>query len=159
MKKYLLASLLAGVPALSWAQAASDLVPSQKRALSVDLAQALLQGPVDVVLPGKLKNPFDAQAKPAPDEPKAKAPSGRPSSDKDLLALLAAEIPQAGTFFLNNEPLLLLGQKKVKVGEAISIPLEGATYEVEVVNIERTNFTIRYKQEEFTRPLKSGKNP
>lgn len=135
----------------------SDLASPQKRAASLGLARKYVDAvPVLTINSlGDVVNPFSPASFGKGN--KADNPNGKsklPSSDKDLLALLAEQLNPTGTFFLNGEPLLLFGQKKVKVGELIPITLDGITFEVEVTAIERINFSLKYKQEELTRPIK-----
>jgi hypothetical protein len=58
-----------------------------------------------------------------------------------------------GTFVVGGEAIILLGQKKLKVGETYPINFEGAVYELEITAIETTRFSVRYKNEEITRPI------
>jgi hypothetical protein len=44
------------------------------------------------------------------------------------------------------------------VGERVPIAFENAQYEVEITSIDGSTFTIRRNDEEFTRPIKPGKN-
>ena len=60
----------------------------------------------------------------------------------------------SGFFVLGGEPTLVFGQKRVKAGGVITIHFEGADYTLEVVSIERPNFTLRLNHDEFTRPIK-----
>ncbi|ATC64511.1 hypothetical protein CMV30_11415 [Nibricoccus aquaticus] len=82
------------------------------------------------------------------------------ASNRTLLAALSEQLEPKGTFVLGGESIILLGQKKLKVGERYPITFEGAVYELEITAIETTRFSVRYKNEEITRPIvitKSGK--
>ena len=85
--------------------------------------------------------------------------SGRPESDKDLLAILADEIHPTGVMGRDELVLLRKGQKGVKVNDKLTLSFDGVPYEVEVTAIDNYNFSLRFNQAEITRPIKPGKNP
>ena len=90
------------------------------------------------------------------DATKKEAPgptSGR-RTDRDILVAIAANLKPSGFFVLGDEPTLVFGQKRVKAGGTVSIRFEDADYTLEIVSIERPNFTLRLNREEFTRPIK-----
>jgi hypothetical protein len=143
-------------------RAVPDVVPPAKRQASIALAEKLSTlntTPGAIATPERVINPFDPSAsQPA-------APTARPTSDNELLALLSSQMNPTGTAVLGGEPYLLFGQKRIKVGEKLPISFENVTYELEVTAIERTTFTVRYKTAELSRPVaisssnKPGKNP
>jgi hypothetical protein len=149
-------SLLVLVTA-SVATYAADVAPPAKRAAVVATAKALLEpSPADAVqVPTDAKNPFD------PTEVKVDkgAKVNRPESDYDLLVLLAAQLNPSGMFIMGDSPILLLGQKKAKVGDKLSIPFDDVAYEVEITAIERNTFSLRFNKAEFTRSIQPGKTP
>jgi hypothetical protein len=75
-------------------------------------------------------------------------------TDRDILQAIAANLKPSGYFVLGGQPTLVFGQKRVKAGGSLVIPFEGTDYTLEVVSIERPNFTLRLNREEFTRPIK-----
>lgn len=77
-----------------------------------------------------------------------------PRSNRDLLQAIAASLKPSGFFVLGGEPTLVFGQKRVKAGGSLTIRFEEKDYVLEVVSIERPNFTLRLNGEEFTRPIK-----
>jgi len=81
-------------------------------------------------------------------------PASGPRAHRDLLQAIAANLQPSGYFVLGGEPTLVFGQKRVKAGGTISIRFEDADYTLEIVSIERPNFTLRLNNEEFTRPIK-----
>jgi hypothetical protein len=83
----------------------------------------------------------------------AKTPAG-PRNDKELLQAIAQSLKPGGSIVLNGQPTLLFGQKRVKAGGVLTITFEGNQYTLEVVSIDRTNFTLRLNREEFTRTIK-----
>ncbi len=81
-------------------------------------------------------------------------PVSGPRTSRDLLQAIAANLQPSGYFVLGGEPTLVFGQKRVKAGGTISIRFEDADYTLEIVSIERPNFTLRLNHDEFTRPIK-----
>jgi hypothetical protein len=81
------------------------------------------------------------------------APTG-PRNDKELLAAIASSLKPGGSIVLGGQPTLLFGQKRVKAGGVLTITFEGTQYTLEVVNIDRTTFTLRLNREEYTRNIK-----
>ena len=55
--------------------------------------------------------------------------------------------------------VLISGTNRIEVGSHFTVVYNGQEYELELVAIDRTTFTVRYKGEEFTRPIKQGKTP
>lgn len=166
----LLASLLAFVAGSTAAWAVrSDIVPPQRRAASVELARRLATVAEPTALPAELPLPFNPPGfeKPDPDEvrpptPTAQTAAGpaKPATDRDLLGTIAALIKPSGTILLGDDRYLLLRQKRLKVGDHLTITFEGFDYDLEISAIDSTNFTLRLNREEITRPItKSGKSP
>ncbi len=81
------------------------------------------------------------------------APAG-PRNDRELLQAIAGSIKPGGSMVIGGQPTLLFGQKRVKAGGVLTITFEGNQYTLEVVSIDRTNFTLRLNREEFTRSIK-----
>jgi len=134
----------------------SEIVPSQKRAATVALAAQLLKSPsaAEVMIPDGLRNPFDPTA-----GTNIEVKSGRPGSDKELLALLADQLHPTGVMGRDELVLLLKGQKGVKLNDKLTLSFDGVAYEVEVTAIDNNSFSLRFNQAEITRPIKPGKNP
>jgi len=134
----------------------SEIMPSQKRAVTVALAAQLLKSPAadEVLIPEGLRNPFDPTA-----GTNIEIKSGRPGSDKELLVLLADQLHPTGVMGRDELVLLLKGQKGVKLNDKLTLSFDGVAYEVEVTAIDNNNFSLRFNQAEITRPIKPGKNP
>ena len=81
------------------------------------------------------------------------SPTG-PRTDHDLLQAMAASLKPSGNFVLGGQQTLVFGQKRVKAGSSLTITFEGTEYILEIINIDRTSFTLRLNREEFTRPIK-----
>ncbi|WP_404423917.1 hypothetical protein [Nibricoccus sp. IMCC34717] len=74
-------------------------------------------------------------------------------AEHDLLSVLADKVDARGRFVMNGEVMLLVGGKKLRVGSKVPVNHEGLVYELEISAIDTAKFTIRYKTEEFTRPI------
>jgi hypothetical protein len=160
-----LISTFAVLPAVLAAAPTVDVVSPVKRAATVELAGKLINPPAPSGLMGATVNPFTLSGSrsedAAADESQAAANRAAiMASNRSLLTALSEQLDPKGTFVLGGEPIILLGQKKLKVGERYPITFEGAVYELEITAIETTRFSVRYKNEEITRPIvitKSGK--
>jgi hypothetical protein len=132
----------------------SDILPLQARAGALTKAESILDRRSSLAeeVPATLKNPFSPTQDVVVNEPI------RTRSGKELIAILAAQLQPTGSASRDGEKFLLLGQRKVKVGERVPIAFENAQYEVEITSIDGSTFTIRRNDEEFTRPIKPGKN-
>ncbi|HUJ42858.1 MAG TPA: hypothetical protein VLW52_04535 [Opitutaceae bacterium] len=82
-----------------------------------------------------------------------------PVSDREILENIATRITPSGMVMFNDNPLLLFREKKLKVGDTLTITFEGTDYVVVITEIEATSFKIRLNREEVTRPIKPGKAP
>ncbi|SDS11609.1 hypothetical protein [Opitutus sp. GAS368] len=77
-----------------------------------------------------------------------------PRNDHELLRAIATSLKPSGYIVLGGQPSISFGQKRVKAGGVLTITFEGNQYTLEIVSIDRTNFTLRLNREEFTRTLK-----
>lgn len=134
--------------------------PAQRQA-SLDLAARLLAAKANpaATLPDDLVDPFNptALAGPTPTvKPGTGAPPiiAAPSSSSEILQKIAPEIRPSGIMTLGGTPLLLIGEKKLKVGDNLTIKFEGNEYTLVVTSIDRTSFRLRLNNEEITRPIK-----
>lgn len=144
----------------------SDILPVQRRAVSVDTAARIVEPRSLPALPATLNNPFAPQGFDEPDEGEAGivAPTqagARPAvrTSRDNLEVIAANIQPTGTISLRGEPILLFGSKQVRVGEELIVTYEGGTHVLMVTAIQSTNFTVRLNNDELTRPIKPGTKP
>ena len=154
------------------AQLAGTVAVPNLRQQSLDRAQALLNAKPAGIAPEQI-NPFSPEAfNEAANNPtnpvgpggsegsvtpgtggQVKGPAG-PRSDRDLLIAIATALKPGGSIKMGGSQILLMGVKKVKVGEKLNLTFEGAQYTVEVTAINPTHFTLRYNGEEYTRPIK-----
>ena len=143
------------------ADTVSDLLPPQKRAETVALARTLLTiKPTDLTEEElAARNPFN------PNPPVVSAGRVEAStpqlavavalSDRELLKNMADSINPSGVIQLGGRAILLVGKKKLTVGDRLSVNTDGIAYELEVSAIDLTSFTLRFKSEEMTRLIKS----
>ena len=151
------------------AQEKSDLLTPARRRPIVETAQRLARPTPPPPLPAELNLPFNPAAfgQPDPEELKAIAAAqaaaqavqvaAKPSTDRDFLNVIAAKIMPSGTLILGDEPLLIFGKKRLRVVDKLTVTYENQVYDLVLVSIERTTFTLRLNQEEITRPIKPGK--
>jgi hypothetical protein len=143
------------------AHAAEEVSNPTKRIDALAQAKALL-GAKDTSVAAK--DPFHSEAfvealslasgRGAPTDAGPVRPAQGPRSNRDLLQAIASSLKPSGFFVLSGEPTLVFGQKRVKAGGTLSIRFEDTDYTLEIVSIERPNFTLRLNREEFTRPIK-----
>jgi len=53
--------------------------------------------------------------------------------------------------------MLMFGKRFVRTGSRFTVTYKGADYDLELTDIDGTNFTLRYNREEITRPVKTSK--
>jgi hypothetical protein len=173
--------LLGSVAAPVYAKPLSDLVSPEKRRSIVELAQRLTHPVEPAPLPGDLAQPFNPPnfEQPDPEEIRAAAaaraaanplpatPAGNsgapppPTGDREVLENIAAQLPSpSGTMVINGKPRLVFGRKPIEIGSHFTItnPANGQDYDLELVAIEPPTYTLRYRNEEIIRPIKSGKS-
>ena len=149
----LLGAVVANTVAL---RAQSDLVPPKQREKVVaDAVRVAGERNGAAPLPSPLPNPFVPKESPRSEENVPVAPPASPGLvGSDLLAALAARIPSTGTVSIGGEPILLLGQKRLKVGDTLTISFEGQTYELSIAAVTSTSFTVRRGENIHTRPVR-----
>lgn len=160
-----------GTLAMTAVAAPADVPPPEKRRVIVEQAHSLATPITPAPLLGEVVNPFNPAAfgQPDPEElraiaaaqaaAQAAAVQAKPSSDRELLQVISGKIMPSGTLTLGGESLLIFGQKRLRVGDRLTVAYDGRDYSLEVTAIERTTFTLRLNQDEITRPIKPGKTP
>ena len=165
--------------ALFAAAAKSDLLPPQRRQASVDLAEKLAQRATPPPVDTDVLSPFNPanfeQAPPSargpgtpgipggrPPGTSPQAPGGAPAAapapgDREILETLASRLPSAATAVRDGKPLLVMGRDRFEVGTRFIVTYNEQDYELELVAIDRTTFTLRYRSEEYTRPIRPVK--
>jgi hypothetical protein len=170
VSKFALGVALSGLVLPAFALAAkvtSDLVPPAKRQASVELAERLAKRTPPAPLPADLASPFNPPGFDKPDRAapgaaaggpsapasKASAEPAGPASDRETLEMLAAQIKPSGTIQLRGAPRLIINNKPFEIGTRFTATFNNQDYELELVAIDRTSFTLRYRGEEVTRPI------
>ena len=147
-----------------------DLVPAAKRAATVELAGKIARQHDPVPLQADYPHPYNPPGfdQRDPEEEKAKTAAAqvvteaaKPTGDRQILETIAPRVTPDGTALLprTGEPVLFFRQKKLKVGDHLTITFDGHDYEVEITAIDRTTFTMRLNSAEITRPIQPGKSP
>jgi hypothetical protein len=157
---------------LARARVDSEIVPSEKRKVSVEKANVVAKQKVPAALPETIAEPFapagfdltDAEEAAAAAAAARQANQGNPSipappSDHELLEAIVSKVTPSGTTYFRGSPLLMFGKRMVKTGAHFTVTYKGTDYDLELTQIDGTNFTLRYKSEEITRPIQPGKSP
>lgn len=153
----------------------SDLAPIEQRQTVVELAGRLSQ-PADLpVVADDLKTPFtptgfdrpdpiEKRGLPAANPGAGAGPSAAPKqvTPRDILESIAAKVNSTSSVTIGGVTSLFVklpsgGQKRLKVGDRLTITFEGNDYELEISAIDSTTFTLSLNNEKITRPIKSGK--
>jgi hypothetical protein len=153
----------------------SDLATIEQRQSVVELANRLSQ-PADLpAVPDDLKTPFTPAGFDRPDPVEKRgltstAPSAaagpsavaKPVTPRDILETIASKVNSTSSVTMGGVTSLFVklpggGQKRLKVGDRLTITFEGSDYELEITSITSTDFTLSLNNEKITRPIKSGK--
>lgn len=79
----------------------------------------------------------------APGEIKSRVPM----SDRDILKELSEKIRPNGVMQFGEDILLIFGERRVRVGEFLSLQHQGQTYKVQVVKADTRAFMLRLNEE------------
>jgi hypothetical protein len=166
----LAAVLLPAATLLPAAAPRTDILPPVRRQTSVDLATRLANRPPPAPLPSNITNPFAPPGFDEPDPvPEMKPPpaaggaaqaGGEPSgpppppTDRTVLESLAVGLKPSGTLVMGGKHLLIIDRNRFEIGTKFIVTFNKQDYELELVAIDRTTFTLRYRGEEITRPIK-----
>lgn len=170
-----LLAVLAALPVHA-AKVTADILPPIRRQVTVDTAERLAQRKAPAPVPADLPSPFNpadfdkpdpselAAAATRPGGPKPGGPAGpgpavpvqpqAPAGDRETLETLAAQITPSGMIELRGKPRLMIGGRPFEIGTRFTAAFNNQEYELELVAIDRTTFTLRYRGEEITRPIK-----
>lgn len=158
--------LLFSPGAIFAARVVSDLQPPQRRQTTVTLAERLAQRTTPSPLPADLSSPFNPPDFDKPDvvepPPVSQTPAAgdpppppRPLGDREILEALASQLNPTGTIQIGDSSRLVMGSKRFEIGTRFIVTYNNQDYELELVSIDRTTFTLRFRGEEITRPIKS----
>ena len=135
--------------------AAVDISPPKQREALLSSARKVLSdrsGPLTV--PEVPPDPFQWPTEPETVVQETTEVVDPPVMGSDLLAKLAAQIPATGTMNLGGQPILLLGQKRLKVGDTVTISFDGQNYDLSIAAIAPTSFTVKRGDLVHTRPTR-----
>ena len=164
-KSFGAALLIVSMSVNAVAAVASDISDPAKRREILGSARRLVETSQRAPLSPDIVNVFNPVAFSQPDAEElaaiaaaqaaeaAASAKTRPANDTDLLSYIAGRVVPSGTLTLNNEPLLIFGQKKVRVGDRLTVTYEGRDYNLEITNIQRFTFTLRLNRAEITRRI------
>lgn len=160
----LLIAIAASIAGSAFAQVSPAIAPP-KRAEILAAAGKLLAAQ-DPAAPAGLKDPFHsadfleavgATGVAGPVTGGQAAGTTRPAGPRgqaELLAALAEALRPSGYIVRGGVASIAFGQKRVKAGDTLTINFEGADYTLEITALDRTHFTLRLGNEEFTRPIR-----
>ena len=125
--------------------------PAAREKLLADLGKIGVSG--STKLPAEpAKDPFN----PPPADLRDIATQGEAvrRSEAELPSMLIERIRPTGSMVLGGEPYLLFTEQRQKIGDKLSIELDGVEYIVEIISIGTNRFSIRYNGKEAERTIK-----
>jgi hypothetical protein len=143
-----------------------DLQPPQKRQATVATAERLVKRTTPEPIASDLVSPFSPPSFERPEggavgavsTPRGPAgsppPAPAPLTVRQTLENLAGQITPSGMIMMRGAPRLVIGNKPFEVGTRFTATFNNQDYELELIAIDRTTFTLRYRGEEITRPIK-----
>jgi hypothetical protein len=142
----------------------ADLVSPQKRQAVVRVANQLIRE-TGMSTAFDVRNPFsppefdisreESISRKLGDHPENSSIASK--SDREILESLASRFPATGTITRGDKILLTAGRKQFEAGQLLTLSEVGREYEVQIVAISATTFTLRFRNEEFTRPVRLSK--
>lgn len=148
---------VAAVPGVLRAGSAPDVGPPASREDAIAFAQSVLDAQAVPAIPpadAALKNPFNPIA-PAGAKP-VDADVTIPPDDYVLLQSMAAQLSPDGTLRFGDDDYLVLNHKRYKTGDSIPAIFGGKQYQLQLVRIRGTSFTLRLNGTEITRPIQQS---
>jgi hypothetical protein len=153
--------------ALALVFAASIEAATQSQGISTPAARLAALKTVETLLAGKVKqgedtvlvkDPFNPSAQDLredydPNAAKDQRPLGR-RPEAELLEEMAKQVQPTGSVTLGGEPYLLFGEKRRKMGDKVTVLIDGVEYEIEIGTIEKNRFRILYNDLQTTRSIR-----
>jgi hypothetical protein len=170
MKTHAFRTFVSGVGMLaivshSLAAPASEVSDVTARRQIVTAAIQLTEPTAATLLPAQVVNLFNPAAFNQPDADDLAALAAaeaaaalnsanvKPATDNDLLERLAERITPSGTLTLGSDTLLVIGQKRLRAGDRITVTDDGKDHEIELTGVQRLTFTLRLNRAETTRRI------
>lgn len=151
--------LLLASPAMVLAQVSS--VESREALLLK--AERLTVAPLDSVseerfaaVPDPFNLPEFHQKEPATtltSSPGGETPRPASVSDEVILTEIAEKIRPTGVMHFGDDVLLLFGERKVRVGDFISVPHEGQNYKIQIMKADSRGFMLRLNDETISKRI------
>ena len=147
--------LLALVAPAVWLQAADTISqPAAREKVLADLGKVGMPGEAKPQT-APSKDPFNPPAADLrPDVVPGRESDAARHSEEAKKALLIAKIQPTGSMTLGGEPYLLFTERRQKIGDKLTVQLDGVEYVVEIVSIGTNRFRIRYNGKEAERTIK-----
>jgi hypothetical protein len=163
----LVLAALALAPA-AWARVDSEVGTTDKRKAAVEKAALFAKRTKAAMIPATLPQPFAPPSFELTDAEEAAAaaaaarlaggsPVAAGPTDHELLTEIVQKVRPSGSAFVGGAPLLMFGSRFVRTGTHFTVTFKGSDYDLELTQIDGTNFTLRYKSEEITRPILAAK--
>ncbi len=154
-----LLALSFAVPGAPAGEPPGDLPPPAQRDVQLAAAERLAVRPRLAPAPAEAPSPFAPVGfEPVdPGDPKRAAPGAaeKPRGDRETLELLAAQLSPSGVIVLRGSPLLILSNRQHPAGTRFTVTLQGQEHDLLLAEVTRTTYTLRYREEETTRTIKS----
>ena len=154
-----LLALRLAVPGAAAGEPPGDLPAPAQRDGEVAAANRLALRSRPAPPPTEAPSPFTpAGFEPAePGDPKWSGPGAaqKPRGDRETLELLAAQLSPSGVIVLRGSHLLILSNRQHPAGTRFTIALQGQEHELLLTEVTRTTYTLRFREEETTRTIKS----
>lgn len=157
--KLILTSAVGLLAIPTFGQNAATVMPVRDREAILALAERLLaQDSTELTADlNLLRDPFEVMIADVPvadTGPQVVVAAAPRYNDSQILEAIAPRVNPTGSVRIGGVDYLLFGQKRLKVGELLTITYEGSVYMIEITSIERNNFRIRLNSEELVRPIK-----
>jgi hypothetical protein len=133
-----------------------DIPPPNTRVVFVAKIQGITQSRgKEAQIPPNVSNPFFRTAPEVVVAHVEEAPVPAGLSGPELLSQLSSKIPSTGTLVFGGNTMLLLGSKRVKIGEKIIVSRDGKDYELTLSGVTSTTYTVKMGEEMSTRPIRN----
>lgn len=123
---------------------------SQKIGLATSIASVSVNV-VDPVLIEEIGNPFSLDR--FPEVVEQEFVSVR-LPDDEVLNVLSPYVVPTGVFLVNGEHIAMFQGKQIRGGESLSVLYEGEEYNITISEIDRSSFTMEYKEKNLKVKLK-----
>lgn len=137
-----------------------DVSPSKLREkLIIDAKKLMDARSLEPVLPSVLLNPFIENSVSSITNASGEQSDSTPElsispASQDALIQAANQVPATGTANLGGQFYLIVGQKKYKTGDKLVVDMGGQPYELVIVSINSTSFSLQKGELNYTRAIR-----